>query len=145
LDQPEYKRPESVLVIVYTTTGEVLMLQRVEPADFWQSVTGSLQWGETAAAAARRELQEETGIDREPLDCRHSNRFPIHPAWRRRYAPEVTTNHEHVFRVECPVRPAVTLNPLEHSAYRWLPREAAAGLASSWTDREALLGFVPIA
>ena len=128
LQHPQYKRPESVLVIVYSTTGEVLMLRR---------------WGETAAAAARRELREETGIDREPLDCRLSNRFPILPAWRRRYAPDVTTNLEHVFRVECPGRPAVTLNPQEHGSYRWLTREEAAGLASSWTNRDALLRFVP--
>jgi dATP pyrophosphohydrolase len=140
----QYKRPESVLVIVHTTAGEVLMLRRVEPPDFWQSVTGSLRWGETPAAAARRELREETLIDMEPLDCRTSNRFPILPAWRRRYAPDVTTNLEHVFRVECPVRPAVTLNPREHNSYRWLPCEEAAALAASWTNREALLRFVLI-
>jgi dATP pyrophosphohydrolase len=144
LEHQQYKRPESVLVIVHTTAGEVLMLRRVEPADFWQSVTGSLRWGETAAAAARRELHEETGIDREPLDCRLSNRFPILPAWRRRYAPDVTTNLEHVFRVECPVHPAVTLNPQEHNSYRWLSCEEAAALAASWTNREALLRFVPV-
>jgi dATP pyrophosphohydrolase len=144
LEHQQYKRPESVLVIVHTTAGEVLMLRRVEPADFWQSVTGSLRWGETAAAAARRELHEETGIDREPLDCRLSNRFPILPAWRRRYAPDVTTNLEHVFRVECAVRPAVTLNPQEHNSYRWLSCEEAAALAASWTNREALLRFVPV-
>jgi dATP pyrophosphohydrolase len=144
LEHRKYKRPESVLVIVHTTTGEVLMLRRVEPEDFWQSVTGSLRWGETAAAAARRELREETGIDREPLDCGWSNRFSILPAWRRRYAPDVTTNLEHVFRVECPVRPAVILNPQEHGSYRWLPREQAAALAASWTNRDALLRFVPV-
>jgi dATP pyrophosphohydrolase len=144
LEHQQYKRPESVLVIVHTTAGEVLMLRRVEPPDFWQSVTGSLRWGETAAAAARRELHEETGIDREPLDCRLSNRFPILPAWRRRYAPDVTTNLEHVFRVECAVRPAVTLNPQEHNSYRWLSCEEAAALAASWTNREALLRFVPV-
>ena len=31
------------------------MLRRHEPADFWQSVTGSLRWGESAAEAAARE------------------------------------------------------------------------------------------
>jgi dATP pyrophosphohydrolase len=144
LECQQYKRPESVLVIVHTTAGEVLMLRRVEPADFWQSVTGSLRWGETAAAAARRELLEETGIDREPLDCGLSNRFLILPGWRRRYAPDVATNLEHVFRLECPSRPTVTLNPQEHSSFCWLPREKAAGLASSWTDRDALLRFVTI-
>ncbi|MCW8948496.1 MAG: NUDIX domain-containing protein, partial [Sedimenticola sp.] len=41
-----YKRPESVLVVIYTDQGEVLMLNRTRPKGFWQSVTGSLKWGE---------------------------------------------------------------------------------------------------
>jgi dATP pyrophosphohydrolase len=143
LEQQEYKRPESVLVIVCTMQGEALMLRRVDPPDFWQSVTGALCWGETATAAAKRELGEETGLDLEPVDCHAAQRFPMLPAWRARYAPDVATNLEHVFRVICPQRSAVTLNPREHSEYRWLPRESAAALASSWTNREALLRFVP--
>jgi dATP pyrophosphohydrolase len=143
LEHLQYKRPESVLVIVCTAHGEVLMLRRAHPPDFWQSVTGALRWGETAAAAARRELREETGLDLEPSDCHAANRFPILPAWRARYAPDVAINLEHVFLVVCPERPAVTLNPREHGDYRWLPRQSAAALASSWTNREALLRFVP--
>jgi dATP pyrophosphohydrolase len=143
LEPSDFKRPESVLVIVCTAQGEALMLRRVDPADFWQSVTGALRWGETAAAAARRELGEETGLELEPLDCHAAQRFPILPAWRARYAPEVATNLEHVFLALCPNRPMVTLNPREHREYRWLPRDSAAALASSWTNREALLRFVP--
>jgi dATP pyrophosphohydrolase len=143
LEHRKYKRPESVLVIVCTMQGEALMLRRVDPPDFWQSVTGSLHWGETAAAAARRELHEETGIDLEPIDCHASHRFSILPAWRARYAPDVVTNLEHVFRVVCSDHFVITLNPREHGDYRWLPRESAAVLASSWTNREALLRFVP--
>ena len=59
---PEHRRPLSVLVIVYTKQGEVLLLRRSRPFDFWQSVTGSLQPGESHAEAAERELREETGL-----------------------------------------------------------------------------------
>ena len=59
---PDYKRPESVLVVVYTADRETLILQRVGNS-FWQSVTGSLNWDEESPEeAARRELFEETGI-----------------------------------------------------------------------------------
>jgi len=60
--QKSCKRPESVLVVVYTRAGEVLMLRRTSPRGFWQSVTGSLEWGELPAHAAARELYEETGL-----------------------------------------------------------------------------------
>jgi len=118
------------------------MLQRKQPADFWQSVTGSLEWGETPLAAARRELREETGLEANIIDCHQTNRFPIHPAWRARYAPETETNLEHVFRAEFADRPEVSLNPREHRSYRWLPRMVAAELASSWSNRDAILEHV---
>ena len=47
-----YKRPESVLVVVHSSDGMILLLKRADIEDFWQSVTGSLDWGETASAAA---------------------------------------------------------------------------------------------
>ena len=59
-----FRRPESVLIVIYTTGGEFLLMERRKPPGFWQSVTGSLEWGETADEAARRELIEETGITR---------------------------------------------------------------------------------
>ena len=140
-----FKRPESVLVLVYTRGGEVLLMRRTRPADFWQSVTGSLAWGEEPQAAARRELFEETGltVGADLLDCGVTNRFPIRPPWRARYDPGVHDNTEHVFRVVLPARRSVTLNPAEHSDYAWLPREAAAARASSYTNRDAILAFVP--
>jgi dATP pyrophosphohydrolase len=139
-----HKRPESVLVLVYTVAGEVLVLERVWPAGLWQSVTGSLEWGELPPAAARRELAEETGLTGiEPIDCRRMNRFPILPAWRARYAPGVRENLEHVFRVELAHRRPVTLNPKEHTRSRWMERDAAARLVFSWTNREAIWAWVP--
>ena len=140
-----YKRPESVLVLVYTAAGDVLLLRRRDPDDFWQSVTGSLESGESPAQAARRELFEETGlaIDAALDDCRTTNRFAILPAWRGRYAPDVTHNVEHVFRAACAERSVIRLDPTEHLEYRWFDREAAAALATSHTNRDAILAWVP--
>ena len=134
-----YKRPESVLVLVYTRTGEVLMLRRRQPDNFWQSVTGSLEWDEIAMQAARRELREETGLDAaQVIDRGTTNRFPILPAWSARYAPGVCFNREHWFALRLPDRRLIRLNPAEHLEYRWLPTARAAALATSWTNRDAI-------
>ena len=139
-----YKRPESVLVVAYTAANEVLVLLRRQPPDFWQSVTGSLRWDETDPLdAARRELREETGLgdEVEIIACGVINRFPILPSWRHRYAPNVTENVEHVFRVLLPERRPILLNPAEHGEYQWLPRAAAAAKVASWTNRDAILSL----
>ncbi len=141
---PRYKRPESVLVVVYTATDEVLALRRRQPPDFWQSVTGSLRWDETDPLdAARRELFEETGLGKglDIVDCGVVNRFPILPAWRHRYAADALENVEHVFRARLPERRLVTLNPAEHTEYAWWPRDIAAARMTSWTNRDAILAL----
>ncbi len=134
-----YKRPESVLVVVYTLTGEVLLLQRREPADFWQSVTGSLHRDETPAQAAQRELAEETGLAEVMIeDCRQLNRYPILPNWRPRYDPAVNENLEHVFRAALPAVCPIIIAPQEHTAYCWAPRDEALRRVSSATNHAAI-------
>lgn len=140
----QLKRPESVLVVVYTQASEVLVLRRCQPPDFWQSVTGSLEWHEDAFTTAQRELKEETGLDAklELIDCKISNHFPIHPAWQTRYG-DAKENTEYVFRLMLPSRLSIVLNPLEHSEYVWLPRAQAAAKVTSYTNRHAIEQFVP--
>ncbi len=138
-DRSRYRRPESVLVVIHTQALECLLLERVTPAGFWQSVTGSLGWDETPAAAAAREVREETGIEPGRLrDAGVTRRFGILPEWRDRFAPGVEENVEHLWYLELPERERVTLNPEEHRAWRWLPLDNAVALVSSWTNREAL-------
>ena len=135
-----YKRPVSVLVVIYTCDSEVLLLCRKDPADFWQSVTGSLEWGEIPVQAAQREVAEETGISNVSglVDCQIQNQFPILPAWRSRFAPDIQSNTEHVFKLELPEICNINLNPQEHTEYQWLPADQAISKASSVTNRDAI-------
>ena len=136
------KLPVSVLVVVHTAGGEVLLLQRAARTEFWQSVTGSLDRAdEPPADAALRELREETGIAAAPAQLQRLNlsyTFEIYPRWRHRFAPGTTHNTEHAFSVQLPQRVPVTLAPEEHVASQWLPWQAAAAACFSWSNRDAI-------
>jgi dATP pyrophosphohydrolase len=138
-----FKRPESVLVVVHTRGGEVLLLRRRDPADWWQSVTGSLEDGETTLRAALRELREETGLvgDADLEDAGIVNTYPIIEPWRARFAPGVTHNTEHVFRIVVPERFDPSLS--EHAEHAWLTKAGALERVTSVTDRDAIRALVP--
>ena len=138
------KRPESVLVVVYTQTGKVLLIRRADHPCFWQSITGSMRWDEsTPLQAASRELREETGlVPIYPLrDLGMTFRYPILPSWRHRYALGTVENVEHVFALALPVESDITINPAEHVEYAWAPFSEAPERVSSWTNREVILGI----
>ena len=134
------RRPVSVLVVVYTDNAQILLLRRRQPLDSWQSVTGSLKNEESHAAAAARELQEETGLtDEGELSYNDvSRRFEIDPRWRDQFEPGVVENEEFEWRYRLPAVRDIELNADEHSAYRWLHVDDAIRTIWSWTNRDAL-------
>lgn len=137
-----YKLPISVLVVVHTADLRVLLLERADFPEHWQSITGSQEAGETLEQTARRELREETGIDSQRytlVDWQLCNRYEIFPKWRHRYAPGTTHNVEHVFGLETPEPVAVKLAPREHLRFEWLPWQAAAEKVFSWSNRDAII------
>ena len=145
-----FKLPVSILVVIHTADRQVLLLERAMRPGYWQSVTGSLDWPqEPLAAAAAREVKEETGIDAasgrlSPWNM--ANTFEIYLQWRHRFGPGVTHNTEHVFGLALPGPVAVTIAPDEHTAFDWLPWRAAADKCFSWSNRDAIrmLGEGPV-
>jgi len=137
-----HKIPVSTLVLVFTPDLQVLLIERADAPDYWQSVTGSQEPGETLAETARRELFEETGIDAAAhgglVDWKVSNVYAIYPRWRHRYPPDTTHNTEHVFALRVPEPVAVRLDPREHRSHLWLPWKEAAAKCFSWSNRDAI-------
>jgi dihydroneopterin triphosphate diphosphatase len=150
-----HKIPESVLVVIHTAAGDVLLIERADKPGFWQSVTGSKdEPGEPLVHTCIREVAEETGIrvgagavlPDALVDWALSNVYEIYPVWRHRYAPGVTHNTEHVFGLQVPPEVKITLNPREHLQHAWLPWREAADRCFSPSNAEAVLmlpRFVP--
>jgi dihydroneopterin triphosphate diphosphatase len=143
-----FKIPQSVLVVIHTPALEVLLINRADAPNYWQSVTGSKDTvAEPLVQTAIREVFEETGIACGPgtplaaglKDWGLENVYDIYPRWLHRYEPGVTRNTEHVFGLRVPQGTLVTLNPREHTGYRWLPWRAAADACFSPSNAEAIL------
>ncbi len=140
------KIPISILVVIHKSNGEVLLIERADKANFWQSVTGSLDVpDEDLALAAAREVLEETGIDVRLLpegalvNMHHQIEYEIYPQWRHRYLPGVLRNTEHWFSLEVPDNTTITLAPREHVAYQWVTYAKEAEKCFSRSNGEAIL------
>ncbi len=149
-----FKIPESVLVVIHTPALEVLLLERADGGDHWQSVTGSKDTlDEPFATTAVREVGEETGIDARAEECvltdwALENVYDIWPQWLHRYAPGVERNRERLFGLCVPQGTPVRLSPREHVQWRWLPWREAALACFSPSNAEACLmlpRFTPLA
>ena len=144
-DTPKlFKIPLSVLVVIHTLDGHVLLIRRTDSGT-WQSVTGSKDhpdesWADTAV----REVFEETGIQAHSPGChlhdwQLENQYDIYPEWRWRYHPDVSRNTERVFGLLVPQDHPIVLSPQEHTESQWLPLHAAADQCFSASNAEAIL------
>ena len=113
-------RTVSVAVVRPGRLGtEALLLKRhAHRGGFWQPVTGTVEKDETLQSCARRELNEETGLDSpvRPLGYTHSFLFaeprPDRP-------PRVF--QETAFWTQAPQGASIKLDRREHSRFEWLP------------------------
>ncbi|WGE65539.1 dihydroneopterin triphosphate diphosphatase [Actinobacillus equuli] len=141
-----YKNPNSVLVVIYAeNSGKVLMLQRQDDPEFWQSVTGSLEPNEQPFETAIREVKEEIGIDilAEKLaliDCNETVEFEIFPHFRYKYAPDVTHCSEHWFLLALTQEQQPILS--EHLAFKWVSVEEAIQLTKSPNNAAAIAKYL---
>ncbi|WP_301098827.1 dihydroneopterin triphosphate diphosphatase [Otariodibacter sp.] len=142
----KYKNPYSVLVVIYAKdTHRVLMLQRDDDSEFWQSVTGTIETGEQPYQTALREVKEEIGVDivEQGLilkDCEYSLKFEIFPQFRYKYAPETIYCTEYWFLLELPneIVPQLT----EHLDYQWVSAVEAIQLTKSSNNAKAIQQYL---
>ncbi|XOC34060.1 dihydroneopterin triphosphate diphosphatase [Haemophilus influenzae] len=142
----QYKNNQSVLVVIYAkNTNRVLMLQRQDDPDFWQSVTGTIESDETPKNTAIRELWEEVWLEISEnstalFDCKESIEFEIFPHFRYKYAPNVTHCREYWFllAMEQEFEPVLS----EHLAYQWVSPEQAIQMTKSSNNAEAIRKYI---
>src|ERR1700722_20265983 len=104
-----------------------------------------MEWGESADAAARREVIEETGIRQGVLvNLQWTQVYDILPAFGKVYAPGITRNLEHAFSLRLAQRVPVALSDSEHVRYQWTSGADGGKLASSSTHR-AVIESLPMA
>lgn len=124
--------PREVLVVV-CRGGDVLVVHR-SPDAYWHAIAGGVEEGETDAEAARRELEEETGLVADPGRVLHRFAYPLaeEPHRRSEFPSGTDAIAVSCFLVDAPAGWEPRLNH-EHDDHRWCsPAEARALMR--WAD-----------
>ena len=118
---------------------QYLMLHRAGD-DYWHVVAGVVEEGETFAAAAARELREETGLDAVVVDVGIPQNYRVPDEMRREYLAGVDEVAIDNFTLEVPPGWEPVLNE-EHDDYRWLTASEAIAIAH-WPETKQVLAAV---
>jgi dATP pyrophosphohydrolase len=136
------RAPLNVLVYPYLQveegTFEYALLRRAD-VGWWQGVTGGAEDDETPLQAARRETSEETGISPDAVFMQLDTVISVQVTYfgaSHLWGDDLYVIPMYCFGVRAPNRQIVLSH--EHSAVRWLPYEAAYGLAHFDGNKTAL-------
>ncbi|MCK4607683.1 MAG: NUDIX pyrophosphatase [candidate division Zixibacteria bacterium] len=137
------RQPIQVAIYCVRMNGadrEYLLLRRIPSGGgYWQAVSGGVEGDESCPAAARRELEEETGFAPACFEqMTYSYSFPVGPEMRYLYEEPVDLITEIVFlaRVESGREPKLDLR--EHDAWQWCTYETALEMLYWPGNRESL-------
>jgi 8-oxo-dGTP pyrophosphatase MutT (NUDIX family) len=139
-----FRRPEEVAIIVRRPGRDgpeyLVLLRSAEKLGYWHVVAGGVEWNEEPAAAAARELAEETGLAAAPLPLGDALAYDVtgdpEPV-RERFAPGTETITVWPFVADAPPAWEPTLDD-EHVDHRWLDADGAAALLRYPEPAEAI-------
>src|SRR6266436_2974912 len=129
----------NVIVPVVTVTiidrrGRLLLFKREKPGqlfeNYWEVVGGRIEFGETSAEAARRELSEEAGISAKPEFVTVLEHVGRHLAF-------VPPSYHRVMFVYVAIVDAPKVIKSEHRHYRWISTNSLPGRIIPF-NREAI-------
>lgn len=126
-------------VLIHVRRGDEFLVAHRAPdgGGYWHVIAGGVEADEEWEAAARRELEEETGLAAESLEP--LGEFTYTPqAWEDARGPRVDV-HAFLVAVEPGWEPQLDA---EHDDYRWCTREEAIALLF-WPEPAQLLRSLP--
>jgi lipoyl(octanoyl) transferase len=140
-DRELVERPETVRlikVLVHDRDRVLLLHRKPERGNFWQPITGSIEDGETAFEAARREVLEETGNTGEPESMGLTQSFMIDSQYLSSKFPNPIIASEIGFAAALDSQLPIRMDAEEHDDFGWFTFGEAYERIRWSDDREAL-------